>query len=256
MSVYFIQKRDGTGPIKIGYAANPIWRLQAIEAMNPEPLQILATVEGTQQLERALHRKYAKFRVKGEWFEPAQVILDMIAKSAESGSINIRIESQRSTMIANMYREGSTLQQIGDRFDITRERARQILRKMGVESEGVRPQHVKKSIASRNREQVIELANNGADIVAISEAVGDSVQNVKNVLKKSGAPIKFREKIVDPVTLKKSGQIASAYSAGETTRSIAQRFGMAQPDIYHYLKVAGVTPSRKPRNTVRKEPQQ
>lgn len=44
-------------------------------------------------------------------------------------------DTERASEIARLYRDGQTLQAIGDRFGITRERVRQLLRKLQIEQE-------------------------------------------------------------------------------------------------------------------------
>ena len=64
--VYFI--RAGDGPIKIGWALDPIARLKELQVGNPEPLQLLMTLADDGKLESELHRRFAHLRLCGEWF--------------------------------------------------------------------------------------------------------------------------------------------------------------------------------------------
>lgn len=57
----------------------------------------------------------------------------------------------------------------------------------------------------------------------------------------------------DPSTVEKAKDIADAYNSGENTGLIASRFQIAQPNIYHYLRVAGVKPSRLTKDGFKKE---
>jgi hypothetical protein len=67
--VYFIQAVNG-GPIKIGTAIDPKKRLASLQLSCPFRLKILATRPGGERLERSLHRRFAAYRLHGEWFEP------------------------------------------------------------------------------------------------------------------------------------------------------------------------------------------
>lgn len=76
MAVYFLQA-EGSGLVKIGTAGNATARVQAIQSMCSEPLHLLAVHEesGLRE-ERELHRKLEKHRSHGEWFSPAEAVLE------------------------------------------------------------------------------------------------------------------------------------------------------------------------------------
>jgi hypothetical protein len=65
--VYFIG--SASGPIKIGIAARPTDRLKGLQTGHHERLELLATCQGGQELERAYHKRFAARRLNGEWFE-------------------------------------------------------------------------------------------------------------------------------------------------------------------------------------------
>lgn len=71
MSVYFVQAQ-GLEPVKIGYAnAGGVRdRLRALQTGSPVRLLLKSVIEGEQDLERELHRRFAKLRLHGEWFHP------------------------------------------------------------------------------------------------------------------------------------------------------------------------------------------
>ena len=72
--VYFIQQGEH-GYIKIGMAGDPKKRLQSLQTSNPEPLRLLAVVEGGRQQEMIYHARFGDNRVRGEWFRPCNAIL-------------------------------------------------------------------------------------------------------------------------------------------------------------------------------------
>jgi hypothetical protein len=65
-----------TGPVKIGWTSNPQVRLHQLRTdttITPEDvdrtsLQVLYSCEGDRALERALHLRFHRLRVIGEWF--------------------------------------------------------------------------------------------------------------------------------------------------------------------------------------------
>lgn len=68
-SLYLMQAADGTGPIYIGVAGDPIRRLQFHQSSSPVELVLLETAPGWPVHEAALHRSLWPFRVRGSWYE-------------------------------------------------------------------------------------------------------------------------------------------------------------------------------------------
>ena len=74
--VYFIGGDDGL--IKIGRSRNPEARAAELQTGSPVPLRVLASVSGDSRLEAQYHRRFADFRVRGEWFERCPTLLNEI----------------------------------------------------------------------------------------------------------------------------------------------------------------------------------
>lgn len=72
--VYFVQAESG--PVKIGFAVNVGKRLEALQTGSHERLELVHARRSTFSEERALHRKYALLRERGEWFRPAVLELE------------------------------------------------------------------------------------------------------------------------------------------------------------------------------------
>jgi hypothetical protein len=66
--VYFI--RDAvTLTIKIGFCLKrPEKRLAVLQTGNSNPLRLIGHVLGSEPHEKALHKRFARFRLQGEWF--------------------------------------------------------------------------------------------------------------------------------------------------------------------------------------------
>lgn len=76
--IYFVQGEDG-GPIKIGWAVDPMRRLQSIQTNSPVPLRNVALIKGTTRTrERKIHEQFAECRIRGEWFEPTFELIAFI----------------------------------------------------------------------------------------------------------------------------------------------------------------------------------
>lgn len=84
-SVYFIQRNED-GPIKIGTARKPQSRLTFLQTGSDARLYLRHHIPGWKKTERALHLRFARYRLTGEWFSPAQEILDFIA-GLQSGKL-------------------------------------------------------------------------------------------------------------------------------------------------------------------------
>lgn len=54
--------------VKIGWSSNFPKRIREIELNLPAKLTLYATIDGDQKLEQSFHLRFAKLRLKGEWF--------------------------------------------------------------------------------------------------------------------------------------------------------------------------------------------
>ncbi|MFD8497295.1 GIY-YIG nuclease family protein [Amycolatopsis sp. NPDC059657] len=67
--VVYVIAQVGTSRVKIGYTRNIASRLKTLQTSNPYKLEVLWQTSGDMRLEEALHRRFAKHRSQGEWFE-------------------------------------------------------------------------------------------------------------------------------------------------------------------------------------------
>lgn len=75
--VYFI-KAEGTPFIKIGYSENVHHRLTKMQADCPLQLTVIKVIEGDQESEKLLHKIFAAYHHKGEWFDITEKMIDEI----------------------------------------------------------------------------------------------------------------------------------------------------------------------------------
>lgn len=74
--VYFVS--DGDDRVKIGTTTSLRRRLSALRTASATPLTLLATTPGDRSGEAILHKRLAKDRLTGEWFEFSDTVLHMI----------------------------------------------------------------------------------------------------------------------------------------------------------------------------------
>lgn len=65
----YVIAQVGTSRVKIGYTRNVASRLKTLQTSNPYKLEVLWQTAGDMRLEETLHRRFAKHRTQGEWFE-------------------------------------------------------------------------------------------------------------------------------------------------------------------------------------------
>jgi hypothetical protein len=79
--VYFIQ-HIYSEKIKIGKTVMMNSRFNRINMANGGDTKLLLIIDGYTSKETELHRRFIKYRCCGEWFEPAQEILDYIEENS------------------------------------------------------------------------------------------------------------------------------------------------------------------------------
>lgn len=79
MAVYFVQD-SLTGYIKIGFSSDPWARLSQIQVHNAGQCAIIALEDGDEDCEADLHARFAEHRLRGEWFLPANEIMEHIGR--------------------------------------------------------------------------------------------------------------------------------------------------------------------------------
>jgi transposase-like protein len=246
--VYFVRRTDGTGPIKIGCSAHLEARIKQLSCDMKAKFTVVATAPGSFIEEGRVHRRFAHLRETGEWFTPTAELLDAIDAVVATGALPPIPEHDREAIFARRYLAGETLQQIANDFDITRERVRQILRRAGVPSLGLRPAHRRTMapVSDLEREISQKYATGEHGPAALSEMYGLSVSQVYIVLRRTGTETFGASHFL---TRKDDSQlterIAALYLEGKTTKAIADTVGLKfQPAIYKYLRKAGITPDR------------
>lgn len=76
--VYFLRRKEGIGPIKVGCSRLPLVRLREFYRWSPYELELLVTAPGGHDMECALHHLFATDRLHMEWFAPSEPLLSLI----------------------------------------------------------------------------------------------------------------------------------------------------------------------------------
>lgn len=77
--VYFIHAPE-VGRIKIGFTQNLAFRLRELEMGSPTHLLLMRSVQGTLHLEQTILSLFHKYRLHGEWFSAAPVLVRFIER--------------------------------------------------------------------------------------------------------------------------------------------------------------------------------
>lgn len=75
-SVYFIRGTT-TGRIKIGESMNVPQRFRALQSAASETLELLLVIGNAR--DNTFHKKFRKYRLRGEWYEGSPALLKFIA---------------------------------------------------------------------------------------------------------------------------------------------------------------------------------
>lgn len=75
--VYFIRSPTA---VKIGTTNDAARRLRVLQTSHPEDLVLAATAPGGRSLEAEYHKRFSKYRLRGEWFDPHPDILAEISR--------------------------------------------------------------------------------------------------------------------------------------------------------------------------------
>lgn len=105
MAVYFMQAGDA---IKIGHAERPdILRMRytSMNVHNPMPVRILGVRPDLPDIscEKALHKKLASSRIKGEWFRPDDAVMAEVALAHTVRGLLVRDGADRHNSLPLLH---------------------------------------------------------------------------------------------------------------------------------------------------------
>jgi len=141
-------------------------------------------------------------------------------------------EKARDLAMISIYQaKHLTLQQLGDLFNLSRQRVHQVLQNYNVPR--------KPRVLSETKERAIDLFLSGMSIEAVAKEIDLGVESTRMILKRAEVSRKdgtFLSKYPSDV---RDG-IYTAYRAGMSTLEIARKLDMPQSTVYSLLKKAGM----------------
>jgi DNA-binding Xre family transcriptional regulator len=73
--IYAIQSGEF---VKLGYSKDPLKRLCEIQVSSPIECALLGVLSGPPEREKLVHKRFAEFRVSGEWFKLNEILTEWI----------------------------------------------------------------------------------------------------------------------------------------------------------------------------------
>lgn len=113
--IYFIGTPE---KIKIGYAINPMQRLNLMKRDNPEDLILYLSLPGTKIEENNFHQKFLHYQIRNEWFEFKGELREFIHKHSNVPiPMSVTKRRKHSTQLGLLRTsEGYSLQMVADKL--------------------------------------------------------------------------------------------------------------------------------------------
>lgn len=144
--------------------------------------------------------------------------------------------------MAEMYKDGQTLDEISRYYGVTRQRVHQVLKEQGLSKADKGSTYGGRRAAI---EQMRSMYNAGKTMAQIAELMGVSRQNVQQAFKRYGVKRELtqvrkapRTKVVGNVDV---AQVIAKYQSGATLAAIAKTLGCDTSTVYYLLKRYGFT---------------
>lgn len=105
-------------------------------------------------------------------------------------------QAKRRASISHMYEKGATLQQVGDKFGISRERVRQVVKDAGTNrgAGGTSQMKRERVIAAIDIDQVLVLYRSGLNVRKIAKRMRKPINCIQTVLDKHSDPLDKRRR--------------------------------------------------------------
>lgn len=165
--VYFMKAVGQAGPIKIGHSTFPPARLAVYQTWNPVDLEIVSQFSGPLSLEKAIHERFARWHIRGEWFEAVDELVSLMEGIRDGRKLEDLVDlSIKTGKLAHRPKAASPKAKIVGSFKRRVDRARQYASRMsgGPIDESV---HVRKilSTAGGYRQEYRDLTSDEVNIL-------------------------------------------------------------------------------------------
>ena len=104
--VYFVKPVGQAGPIKIGHSTYPPARLNTLQTWSPVELELVSSFQGSLATEKAVHERFAKWQVRGEWFEPVPELVALMGGIRDGGKLEDLVDL--TVKAGKLYRRPNT----------------------------------------------------------------------------------------------------------------------------------------------------
>ena len=84
-SVVYLIRCEENNSMKIGFTTSIQHRIQSLQVSSPFKLKLIASIPGSQRLEKKLHKEFSHLRLSGEWFKWDASILTKFKYLQEGG---------------------------------------------------------------------------------------------------------------------------------------------------------------------------
>lgn len=79
--IYFLKNGDA---VKIGYTADVEQRNAQLQTASPHQLELLGTMNGSIEVETAIHARFNHLRIRGEWFRLNRALIRFIVLNTDT----------------------------------------------------------------------------------------------------------------------------------------------------------------------------
>lgn len=138
----------------------------------------------------------------------------------------------RDKLLIDTYQAGNyTLQEIGEMFDLSRQRVHQVLQRHKIPRKPRIPDEVK--------DKAVELFLSGLSIPAVSQQLSLGLESTRQIIKKSNRS-RAQGSFLSKYPLEIREGIYQQFLAGKSTLEIARQLDLPQSSVYALLRKAGI----------------
>lgn len=212
-------------------------------ALRPKPdkMELYRKIAARYQDGLAMGKVAAEFGVSVSTVQTALKGLGVPARPKGPNHSMVR-DMERDRLVREMWEQGKRASEIGHHFKITRERARQLLIRMGIDPG-------KPNLTPEQKAAVARYVA-GESLIYVAESIGVNHITLRKWVEKAGEKVRTKPRYHGrrrlEITNENAKRAAELYKEGKLAREIAEELGIVAPEaIYRLLAYAGVKPDRQ-----------